>query len=81
MDRCLRNGARFAFAQHFNCRFNFFGWCICDICFQQDSVLRLHEWIGMVRYLVEENLTMHSKNAMHVAEELVSINAEQIHLC
>lgn len=42
-----------------------------------------HEEIqtGSTRYLVEENLTMHSKNAMHVAEELVSINAEQIHLC
>jgi hypothetical protein len=36
---------------------------------------------GSTRYVVEENLTMHSKNAMHVAEELVSINAEQINLC
>ena len=36
---------------------------------------------GSTRYLVEENLTMHSKNAMHVAEEIVSINAEQINLC
>jgi hypothetical protein len=45
--------------------------------------VREHEEIqtGSTRYLVEENLTMHSKNAMHVAEELVSINAEQIHLC
>jgi hypothetical protein len=42
-----------------------------------------HEEIqtGSTRYVVEENLTMHSKNAMHVAEELVSINAEQINLC
>jgi hypothetical protein len=36
---------------------------------------------GSTRYLVEETLTMHSKNAMHMAEEMVSINAEQIHLC
>ena len=35
---------------------------------------------GSTRYLVETNLTMHSKNAMHVAEEIVTINAEQIHL-
>ena len=36
---------------------------------------------GSTRYLVEDTLTMHSKNAMHMAEEMVSINAEQIHLC
>jgi len=36
---------------------------------------------GSTRYVVENNLTMHSKNAMHTAEELVSINAEQINLC
>jgi len=36
---------------------------------------------GSTRYVVETNLTMHSKNAMHTAEELVSINAEQINLC
>ncbi|RJR31774.1 MAG: DUF3540 domain-containing protein [Desulfobacteraceae bacterium] len=36
---------------------------------------------GSTRYLVEETLTMHSKNAMHMAEEMVTINAEQIHLC
>ncbi len=35
---------------------------------------------GSTRYLVETNLTMHSKNAMHVAEEIVTINAEQVHL-
>ncbi|MDQ5986641.1 MAG: hypothetical protein CSYNP_02371 [Syntrophus sp. SKADARSKE-3] len=41
-----------------------------------------HEEIqtGSTRYLVDENLTMHSKNAMHVAEEIVTINAEQVHL-
>ncbi|MFA5182013.1 MAG: DUF3540 domain-containing protein [Syntrophales bacterium] len=41
-----------------------------------------HEEIqtGSTRYLVEENLTMHSKNAMHVAEEIVTINAGQVHL-
>jgi hypothetical protein len=36
---------------------------------------------GSTRYVVETNLSMHSKNAMHTAEELVSINAEQINLC
>ncbi len=35
---------------------------------------------GSTRYLVDTNLTMHSKNAMHVAEEIVTINAEQVHL-
>jgi hypothetical protein len=41
-----------------------------------------HEEIqtGSTRYLVETNLTMHSKNAMHVAEEIVTINAGQVHL-
>jgi hypothetical protein len=41
-----------------------------------------HEEIqtGSTRYLVDSNLTMHSKNAMHVAEEIVTINAEQVHL-
>ena len=41
-----------------------------------------HEEIqtGSTRYLVDTNLTMHSKNAMHVAEEIVTINAEQVHL-
>ncbi|MBN1102956.1 MAG: DUF3540 domain-containing protein [Deltaproteobacteria bacterium] len=44
--------------------------------------VRDHEEIqtGSTRYLVETNLTMHSKNAMHVAEEIVTINAEQVHL-
>lgn len=32
------------------------------------------------RYLVEDTLTMHSKNAVHMAEEIVTINAEQVHL-
>jgi hypothetical protein len=35
---------------------------------------------GSTRYLVEDTLTMHSKNAVHMAEEIVSINAEQVHL-
>ncbi|RJR31769.1 MAG: DUF3540 domain-containing protein [Desulfobacteraceae bacterium] len=35
---------------------------------------------GNTRYLVEDTLTMHAKNANHMAEELVTINAEQIHL-
>lgn len=35
---------------------------------------------GSTRYLVEDTLTMHSKNALHMSEEIVSINAEQIHL-
>jgi len=41
-----------------------------------------HEEIqtGSTRYLAETNFTVHSKNAMHVAEEIVTINAEQIQL-
>lgn len=35
---------------------------------------------GSTRYLVEDTLTMHSKNAVHMAEEIVTINAEQVHL-
>jgi len=35
---------------------------------------------GSTRYLVEDTLNMHSKNAVHMAEEIVTINAEQIHL-
>ncbi|MBN2254123.1 MAG: DUF3540 domain-containing protein [Deltaproteobacteria bacterium] len=35
---------------------------------------------GSTRYLVEDTLTMHSKNAVHMAEEIVAINAEQVHL-
>ena len=35
---------------------------------------------GSTRYLVEDTLTMHSKNAVHMSEEIVSINAEQVHL-
>jgi len=36
---------------------------------------------GSTRYVVESNFTMHSKNAVHTAEQLISINAEQINLC
>jgi len=35
---------------------------------------------GSTRYLVEDTLTMHSKNAVYMAEEIVTINAEQVHL-
>lgn len=35
---------------------------------------------GNTRYLVEKTLTMHAKNADHVAEELVTIKGGQIHL-
>jgi hypothetical protein len=35
---------------------------------------------GSTRYLVEDTLTMHTKNAVHMAEEVVTINAEQVHL-
>lgn len=35
---------------------------------------------GSTRYLVEDTLTMHSKNAVHMSEEIVTINAEQVHL-
>ncbi len=35
---------------------------------------------GSTRYLVEDTLTMNSKNAVHMAEEIVTINAEQVHL-
>jgi len=50
----------------------------------QDSFrfVKDHEEVqtGNTRYLVEDTLTMHAKNANHMAEELVTINAEQIHL-
>ncbi len=41
-----------------------------------------HEEIqsGSTRYLVEDTLTMQAKNADHLAEEIVRINAEQVHL-
>ncbi len=41
-----------------------------------------HEEIqtGSTRYLVEDTLTMNAKNAVHMAEEIVTINAEQVHL-
>ncbi len=44
--------------------------------------IKEHEEVqtGSSRYVVETNLTMHSKNAMHVAEEIVTINGEQVHL-
>lgn len=35
---------------------------------------------GSARYLTEETLTMQSKNAVHMAEEIVTINAEQIQM-
>lgn len=35
---------------------------------------------GSARYLVKDTLTMQSKDAVHMAEEIVTINAEQIHL-
>ncbi len=35
---------------------------------------------GTTRYLVENTLTMHSRNAIHVAEEVVKIDAGQVHL-
>ena len=35
---------------------------------------------GSTRYLVEDTLTMQAKNADHTAEEIVRINAEQVHL-
>jgi len=41
-----------------------------------------HEEIqsNSTRYLVEETITVHAKNAVHVAEEIVKIDAEQVHL-
>ncbi len=35
---------------------------------------------GSARYLVEDSLTVQSRNAVHMAEEVVTINAEQVHL-
>jgi hypothetical protein len=35
---------------------------------------------GSARYLVEDTITTHSKNAVHMAEEIVKINAGQVHL-
>ncbi len=35
---------------------------------------------GSTRYLVEDSLTMQSKNAMHQAEEIITLNGEQIHM-
>lgn len=44
--------------------------------------IRKHEEVqaGSARHLTEKTLTMHSKNAVHTAEELVSINGGQINL-
>ncbi len=44
--------------------------------------VREHEDVqtGSTRYLVEETLALHAKNANHVAEEIVSINGKQINL-
>ena len=35
---------------------------------------------GSARYLVEDTLTMHSKNAVHMSEEIIKLNAGQVHL-
>lgn len=35
---------------------------------------------GSTRYVVEDTLTMHSRNAVHMAEEVATINAQQVHL-
>lgn len=35
---------------------------------------------GNERHVVEETLTMHAKNAFHVADEIVKVDAEQVHL-
>jgi len=35
---------------------------------------------GSARHVVEETLTMHSRNAYHVADEIVKVDAEQVHL-
>lgn len=35
---------------------------------------------GSARYLADDTLTMQAKNAVHMAEEIVSINAQQVHL-
>ncbi|MGA1846954.1 DUF3540 domain-containing protein [Deferribacter abyssi] len=35
---------------------------------------------GSSRYLVEETLTVQSKNAVHQAEEVLTINGEEVHL-
>lgn len=35
---------------------------------------------GSARYLVEDTLTVNTKNTVHMAEEVVTINAEQVHL-
>lgn len=35
---------------------------------------------GSARYVIEDTLTMHSKNALHIAEEVAKIDAGQVHL-
>jgi len=50
-----------------------------------DNAVRLvkeHEEVqaGTARYVVEDQLTMHAKNAAHVAEEVIKIDGEQVHL-
>ncbi len=35
---------------------------------------------GSARYLIEDTLTMHSKNAVHIAEEVAKIDAGEVHL-
>lgn len=45
-------------------------------------VVEEHEEVqsGSTRHLVDGTMTVHSKNAVHIAEEDVKIDAEQIHL-
>ncbi len=50
-----------------------------------DNAVRLtreHEEVqaGSARYLVEDQLTMHAKNAAHIAEDLIKIDAGEVHL-
>ena len=35
---------------------------------------------GSSRRLVEDTMTVHSKNAIHMAEEVIKLNAGQVHL-
>ena len=35
---------------------------------------------GSLRYCVADDLTMHAKNARHIAEDVVKIDAGQVHL-
>lgn len=55
MDRCLRYGAGFVFAQHFDSGFDLFGWRVGNVCLEQDSVLCLYQGVRVVRNFVEES--------------------------